>query len=267
MPELKDFLKELDLPEELADKDISDIKEAFHGSYLSKAVAVKDPEIIHKITGVRMGAIDTLLNTEFGLSKSETDKLKVEDKIKLASKTYKEKIAELEASGNQPNDEKFTELQKKFEKESAEKNQFKDLVKELKETLATKETEFTNTIKSKTRDLQLKEIRSKIQLVDNADPYKLRGVDAEIADKYVFDLDETDKAIAKDKAGNFIQNEKKTGFYTPEDVFKMEYQKAGLLKMNDGKTPPVNKKAPAATETTIPGRKLPESAVRNANRA
>lgn len=268
--EFKDFLKEIDLPEDLAEKEIDDIKEAFHGVFVSRTVLSdpKNPDIqkfVSKAIGHRMGSIDTILNTEFGLSKAETSEMTVEEKIKLAGKNVKDKIKEYESGGTHGGDE---ELKKKLEKVTGELTQHKELLTQSKQTLEQKEQEWTSTLKNKTRDIHLRDIKTKIPVVDQPDPYKLRGVDAEISEKYAFELDDEEKLIVKDKTGNLVQNEKKTGFLSAEDVYKLEYQKAGLLKMNSGGTTKTN----AGTKTTtnqaqpIPGRKLPESAIRNANR-
>jgi hypothetical protein len=96
---------------------------------------------------------------------------------------------------------------------------------------------FTSEIKKFKVDSTIGAIESKMPWLPTSPVVEVakEGFKSVLQKKYIFDLDEKGEAIVTDKEGNRIPNESKNDFLKPEDVIKMEADKAGLLAKSNGK--------------------------------
>lgn len=264
---LKELLKEFDLPEELAEKELDDIKTGFHDKFVARAIADSDPDIVNKITGKRLGTLTNLAKQEFGIQEAEVKDKTLEDVLKLGSAKLKGelKILKEQLEGKNPDGKEWEE---KIGTISKERDQYKRMAEEKESEFETFKTTASANEKNLKINFALHGVRSGITWSEQATDVAKKGFDLIIAENYKFDFDENGELAVFGKDGNKIDNGKKTGFLTPADVFKAEAQKNGLLKLAD--KPPGN---PAKKEQPEPtslnggfARKLPPKALENAGR-
>lgn len=256
---LKELLSVFDLPEEMAEKPIDDIKTAFHEKWVNRSLADSDPEIRTKITGKVLGSIQTLATREFGLEASEVKDLKkVEDFITLGASKYKKQLEEAqEAVKNGGGD--TAKWQEKVDKLKGESKQYKDMADQLKTTLEEKETEWTGKLKSTKLDYAVGALKSKLPYSDEFDDLRKKGFEAHINENYKFDFNETDELIVTNKKGELVVNESKNGHFSPEDLLKTELKKHNGLKIpgtETRRTTPTGR-TPAPETKPVAGRQLP----------
>lgn len=264
----KAFLKELDLPEDLADKPIDEVKGKFHEQFVARAIADSDEEIVNKITGKRMGVLTNLAKREFGLESSEIEGKKFEELITIASKKTKAQIEELKAAAEGKNPD-AKEWETKIKAAQTERDQFKKMAEEKDREFG----EFKQTAEQEKKGLKLgfalTGIKSKIEWSETANDLAKKGFDAHINENYKFDFDESGNLLAFDKSGNKVENSKKTGFLTPDEVYKAEAAKHGLLKLANPN--PVKRPGERNNESSVKTpdgytRRLPKAAEENAAR-
>lgn len=260
---LKEFLKELDLPEELAEKPVAEIKDKFHEQFVSRKIADSDPDIVKNITGKTLGILSRKFGTAFDIPKTDYETMKFEDLIDGAAKKTKEQMEALKkaAEGKGPDNKELETLTK-------ERDQYKSMVE-------TKETEFTSFKQQAEQEKKglmlgyhLTGLKSKIEWSDQATEIAKKGFDLHMAENFKFDFDESGNLLAFDKAGNKIENAKKTGFLGPDEIFKAEAAKHGLLKMSNP-NPPKPPSPGGHDDTRVDMgngqvRRLPKAAVENA---
>lgn len=230
---LKELLSVFDLPEEMAEKPIDDIKTAFHEKWVNRSLADSDPDIRSKITGKVLGSIQTLATREFGLEASEVKDLKkVEDFITLGASKYKKQLEEaqeaLKSGGGDT-----AKWQEKLDKMKGESKQYKDMADQLKQTLEEKETEWTGKLKTTKLDYAIGALRNRLPYADefNSDPLRKKGFEAHINENYNFDFNEQEELIVTNKKGELVVNDSKNGHFTPEDLLKTELKKHNGLKI------------------------------------
>lgn len=262
----KAFLKELDLPEELADKPIDEVKGKFHEQFVARAIADSDEEIVNKITGKRMGVLTNLAKREFGLESSEIEGKKFEELITIVSKKTKAQIEELRTAAEGKNPD-AKEWESKIAAAQKERDQFKQMAEDKEKEFG----DFRQTAEQEKKGLKLgfalTGLKSTIEWSEGATEIAKKGFDAHMSENYKFDFDETGNLLAFDKAGNKIENGKKTGFLSPDEVYKAEAAKHNLLKMANPNPP--KPKPNGETTVPLPGgytRKLPKAALENASR-
>jgi hypothetical protein len=275
MSDLKTFLKDIDLSEELADKP-DELKEKFHELFVARSLADTDEEIASKVVGKRLGAITTLAKREFGLESSEIEGKKVEEILSIGASKFKTKVEELTKAAEGKNPE-AAEWEKKLKAIETEREQFKRMAEEKQSEFEAFKNEATTKEKNLRLNYALTGIKSKIEWSDTANEIAKKGFDAHLKEVYSFDLNDKGELIATDANGQPVQNAKKTGFLTPEEVIKTEALKFNLLKLSnppsggagDGKGTPPQKPMPAAKASPYgdqPLRKLPTKAQEIAQR-
>lgn len=265
---LKEFLAELDLPAELADKPIAEIKDKFNEQFVARKIADSDPDIVKNITGKTLGRLSRQLGTTFGLEKEEWEGQKFEDIIAKAEAKTKTQIEDLKkaAEGKNPDAKEWEE---KISKATKERDQYKKMAEEKDREFG----DFKQTAEQEKKGLKLgfalTGIKSKIEWSESANDLAKKGFDAHINENYKFDFDESGNLLAFDKSGNKVENTKKTGFLTPDEVYKAEAAKHGLLKLANPN--PVKKPGDRSAETQVKTpdgytRRLPKAAEENASR-
>lgn len=251
---LKELLKALDVSEELADKPVTEIQEAIHGKWINKSMVENDPEIKAKITGKAIGTLQTFAARELGLESTEVKDKKLEDYITLGAAKYKARIKELEEASPDG-----TEWQKKIEKAQKDAERFQKMAETLQKEKEDIETEWSGKLKKTSLDYALTGLKSKLQYADDfaADELKRKGFDSHINENYNFDFNEANELVVTTKKGEPIQNEKKTGFLSPEDLMKTELKKFNGLKIVAAPGPVKKVEPPAPVKVQGQERKLP----------
>lgn len=234
MDKIKLILSALDIPEDLAEKEVDEITSTIKQNYVHKNMLETDPDVIKVIdsrVGKRLGSVQTKLAQNFGLSASEYKDKKIEEAIELAAQKQKTKIEELEESINKSD---ASEWKKKIDQISKEKQALESLAADLKTQVETTEKTYQEKIKSTKTDYELTRIKASLPFAENFDELKREGFEARLGKMYKFELDEeTGKLKALDKDGNPVKNEKNTGFLSAEEVIKNELEKVGGLKKAD----------------------------------
>lgn len=232
---LKELFKEFDLPEELAEKELDEIKTGFFDKFVARAVADSDPDIVNRITGKRTGILTNLSKQEFGLQESEVTGKSIEDVLKMGSAKLKNELKTLkeQLEGKMPDSKEWEE---KIGAIAKERDQFKTMAETLGQEFEGFKTTAMNNEKNLKIGFVLNSVRSGIEWSDAANDLAKKGFDAHINENYKFDFDEKGDLAVFGKDGNKIDNGKKTGFLTPAEVFKKEAAQHGLLKM--APTPP-----------------------------
>lgn len=230
---LKELLSVFDLPEEMAEKPIDDIKTAFHEKWVNRSLADSDPDIRSKITGKVLGSIQTLATREFGLEQSEVKDLKkVEDFITLGASKYKRQLEEaneqLKSGGGDA-----AKWQEKLDKLKGESKQYKEMADKLKQTLEEKETEWTVALKKTKLDYAIGALKDNLPYAEEftKDALRKKGFEAHINETYNFDFNEQEELIVTNKKGELVVNESKNGHFSPEDLLKTELKKHNGLKI------------------------------------
>jgi hypothetical protein len=257
---LKELFRELDLPEELADKELDEIKTGVFDKFVARAVADSDPDIVKRITGGMLGKFTNLAKQNFGLEGKDVEGKKFEEVLELGATKTKSEIEALkkQLEGKNPDNKEWEE---KIGAIAKERDQFKTMAETLGQEFEGFKTTALNNEKNLKIGFVLNSVRSGIEWSDAANDLAKKGFDAHISENYKFDFDEKGDLAVFGKDGNKIDNGKKTGFLTPAEVFKKEAAQHGLLKM--APTPPKpGEKKEAAPITGAPQfqRKLPTKA-------
>lgn len=254
---LKELLKALDVSEELAEKPVNEIQEAIHSKWINRTMVETDPEIKTKFAGKLFGGIQTLALREFGLEAAEVKDKKAEDYITIGAGKLKAKIAELEEAVKGGDG---AEWQKKIEKIQKDADRYKGMAETLQQEKEKLDAEWSGKLKKTSLDYAITGLKSKIPFADDfaADELKKKGFDSHINESFVFDFNEANELIVTTKKGEPIQNEKKTGFLSPEDVLKTELKKFNGLKIVAAPGAPKPKpEPPAPVKVQGQERKLP----------
>lgn len=236
-------------------ENIDQFKDKFNAKFVSREVAIKDPEIKSKVTGQITGGLTTLFKREFGLSNEEIEGKKVEEVFSLGLEKNKKVISELEVNAGKQKDEVVIELQTKAEKYKKTADEYKFQIDGLAKALEEKESNFVKEKKGWVINHNYGETYKKVssQFADEvvSDTLKIEGFNTIVSKTFQFDLDENGALAVYDKEGGRIQNPNKLGsFLTPEEALLKVANDNKLLKMNNaGKKEPI-KTATTQTQTT-----------------
>lgn len=250
--EAKEILEALDLGDDVT--TLEQLKEKHSKKFITKSSAHDDDDVRSKSNGRLLGSLTTLVKSNFDLSNDEIKDKKIEEIIELASSKIKSKLSELEVGSKKTKDEAVIELEGKLEKAKKDLLEYKGASEIATKALQDKETAFATEKKGWKINGLLDGVKKEFEneLVSDIDPLKRKGFDSEIAEKYVFELDETSNELAVyDKEGKRVSDPKKLGsFLTPKDLLISEASKHKILKMNSG----------ATVKTTIASFTKPEEA-------
>lgn len=268
--ETKVLLKELGMPEELAEKEITDFWSEFNGAFISKATASSDEEFVNKLTGKRVGPIMTALMREFELDKKEFGDKTPEYIATHVSKTYKQKLKELTDAGGGSNDENAKKLQANLEKLTGELNQYKEQNQTLSKQIEEQTQSYEGKLKSISVKTHLDKVKAEIPFVsdDESPLVKLAkdGFDTHIEKTYNFDVDDQGNLVVTDKSGNKIHNKNKTAFLSPLEVLKRDAEEKKILRLNNGQPKNSGGKKDDTDIQPVHNRTLPKKAIANADR-
>lgn len=256
--ETKDILEALDLGDDVTTLD--QLKEKHSKKFVTLSSAHENEEIKSKVVGKVLGSLTTHAKKAFDLTPDEIKDKKLEEVLEIASSKYKNKFTELETSSKKGKDELVIDLEAKLEKYKKDALEFKSAADLASKALQEKEGLFEQEKKGWKRNSLFDTVKKDLEkeLISDIDPLKLKGFNSEIAEKYIFEVDETGEALAvynKDKTR--VQDPKKLGsFLSPKDLLIQEASKNKLIKMNTANTTAkvvaeLNKKETTNTVTKI----------------
>lgn len=233
--EVKDVFARLELPDTI--ETIEQLGQELEKSWVHRKLATQDPEIKGKL----VGEIFSKLNTkavqnfkEFGLTQAEIKDLKFEDVLDLAKSKAEAKVKELQAAAAQGGDDRVKTLSEQLEAMKKETAAERKLREEATAALEEERSKASEKERNWMLDNARKNALSKVPLVDDASPAAIKGFQVILQEKYKHDLDDQGNLVFKDLQGNPIQNEKKTGFATAEEILLREADEMKLLKKSNG---------------------------------
>lgn len=229
---------------------IEDYKKAFDERFVTRENAIADPDIENHFAGkITQRYAMEIKNTakENGIEFNDDEKKKSPvDMLRLLvakkQENLESKIEEL-TKNKKPNEEfttlqeKYGQLQKRYEEELGAKTELQKLVEE-------KEKQFVTFEKNFKLNEAKKNIFGSLTFSDNANDLLKKGFYATVAEKYEIGLGDDDTPIITDKQGNRIKDPNKHGsFLSPTDVLANELNAAGLSKqLSQDKFPKPNER-------------------------
>jgi hypothetical protein len=228
-------------PEEIADMDA--FKAHVSTTYVPRAEAHKDPDIMRAIVGRDKGVLRTKLKgagKELGLEDVKWDDVDPTEGIDLLTARAKARTAELssqleEAKKGGKTPKEVEEQRAQFDRMKGEYEQRGSII----EQLQTEFNEFKENTEKEKRTWQIEEhwknYRSKITPNADIDPLKMKGFEALLRERVKLDIDtESKKVIALDATTGkqFVNPNKLHTVFEPDEVFKQIATEAGIIGGN-----------------------------------
>lgn len=235
-------------------KELADLKTKFDAEFIRTSAITEDSEPVKKILGKTFGTLENEIKKvakgfdiviDFEGADYQANK-KVADKFKFVLNTHNEAskliIDDLTAKAGLGNDEKIKDLTTKIEKHQQKTKDLQALLDSTKgeyETFkTTKETEIKNT----KLNVHKSEIFSKAKFIPDTNDFTKKGFLDTFQEKYKIDLDENDKPVIMDKAGNRLISTKVSGTHkTVDEVLEEELINAKLFPSNPKAGQPIIK--------------------------
>lgn len=266
---IENVLKVLGLPEEIAQAENEEAALAiFQKQYIHRDLAAKDPDILKAATGKRLGSFETTLKSYLpeGFDTTVIKDKPVEEIAKTVielykgtADTYNTTIEELKKGGD--NAGKVAELTTKLESLKKEKDVWESQARAFEGQLTTTKTEYEGKLKTIGINSKLSQVKGQIPFAEGISPLALKGFEAEYANKYAFDEDESGELIVLDaNTKERVARDKNAGFMTPKEALEKLAADNNLLKLSGGQP----KKAVVTEPVKLNGveKKLPASAVK-----
>jgi hypothetical protein len=211
-------------------ESLDEFKDLLSKKYVSREVAADDEDIKNRVTGKTLGALETKFKRSFGLSEDEVKGKKLSELFELAESKNKATIEQLQAQAKSAGStEELNEIRDQLaeaRRRAKEQEELSSsLTKKLEETEQSSSAKFQEYVIS----MNVEKVKNSIPWSDTANQYARKGFEMDIKEKYIFALSD-DKLIVTDKAGNQIKNDKGTGYLTAEELYRLEAEKAGLVK-------------------------------------
>lgn len=226
-------------------ENIEEFKAAFDKDFIKQSMITEESEPVKKIVGKLYGTLENEVKKiakEVDLDVDfESDEFKglkkVSDKFKfIASKIdfkYKDTISDLTTKASQGNDEKVKEWESKYEKAAIKLKEKETLLGSVKGEFDIYKENTQKSIKDTALNIHKKEIFGKAKFAEGTKDLEKKGFWTTIAEKYKFDLDETENPIILNGKGEKIVSKKTAGtFMTPEEVIEEELVSANLFQLN-----------------------------------
>jgi hypothetical protein len=251
-------------------KTVDEFKTKFDSTFIKQSNITEDSEPVKKILGKTFGTLENEIKKvakgfelDIDFDDESIKGKKVTDKLKFTFEKYNEKkgeyIKELETKASLGNDEKIKEWEKKYEKTAQKAKDYEALLNSTKSEFQQAQEKWTNEVKNVKLNVLTKDAFGKVKLKSDISDFEKRGYMATIAEKYKFDLDETENLVVKNSKGERIPSAKTTGtFKTIEEILEEEAIAGKLVQLNPdgGKAkPPVNFGTPAKPDA-VPVRKV-----------
>ena len=250
-------------------KTVDEFKAKFDSTFIKQSNITEDSEPVKKILGKTFGTLENEIKKvakgfELDVDFEELKDKKVTEKLKYTFEKYNEKkteyIKELEEKAALGNDDKVKEWEKKYEKINQKYKDVEGLLNSTKSEYEQAQTKWQSDIKNTKLNVLTKDAFSKVKLKPDVSEFEKKGYFSTIAEKYQFDLDETENLIVKNKAGERLKSAKVTGaFKTIDEILEEEAVAGKLYHLNtDGGKPKttVNFGTKVDDVTTVPLRKV-----------
>lgn len=231
--ELKDLLTFMDVGEV---KTIDEFKEKFNGKFSPKSELEEATKKLSEATGKITGGFTTHAKRIYGLTNEEVKDKKWEEVMELGTAKLKAETEELKKAAGQGSDEVLKEYQKKIEKLTKERDDYKTAQETLNTTFEKEKVEYEGKLKSLKVGNILESAKSKVlsKLKDNMSPAEKLGYEASIKE-FVIDFDEKENPIVKDAAGNLIKDPSRAGgVLNLEQALEHKAVELNLIKKNTG---------------------------------
>lgn len=231
--ELKDILGFVDIGDV---KTVDEFKEKFNAKFSPKSELDELDRKLKESTGKMTGSATTLFKRLGELESKDIEGKKWEEIAELAINKYKNQIKELEGKAGQTNEEALKDLNKKLEKLSKERDDYKTATETLQSTYDKEKGEWEGKFKSFKIGNHSETAKAKIasKLKTDMSAAEKLGFDAALKE-FVLDLDDKENPIVKDKDGNRLQNKAKAGsFLTLEEAYELKANELNLIKKNNG---------------------------------
>jgi hypothetical protein len=231
--ELKDLLGFVDIGEV---KTIDEFKEKFNSKFAPKTDLEELDKRLRDSSGKMTGAATTLLKRLGGLENKDIEGKKWEDVAELAFSKKEAMIKELEGKQGQNNDEALKEYQKKIEKLSKERDDYKTAQETLQGTYEKDKGDWEGKLKSYKIGNRLETAKGKVspKLKKDMSPAEKLGFEASLS-SIIVDFDDKENEVIKDKEGKRIQNPNKAGsFLSLEEAIELKANELGLIAKNNG---------------------------------
>lgn len=243
MLEAKAIIETLGLdPEKI--KTIDDFKANVDSTFTRNTLINEESEPVKKILGQVFSTLSTEIKKvaktneiELDFASPELKDKKVKDRlvyfVDQLSNKHKGIVDDLTIKANTGNDDKIKDLQGKYDKEVQKSKDLKGLLDQTTEQFNGFKEQASTQIKGVKLDVHKRDAFGKLKFKSDISDIERRGFNATIDEKYVFDLDETEKPIIKNKKGEMIPSTKVTGaFKSVDEVLQEEAIVAKVFALN-----------------------------------
>lgn len=231
-------------------KTVEEFKAKFDSTFIKQSNITEDSEPVKKILGKTFGTLENEIKKvakgfELDVDFEELKDKKVTEKLKYTFEKYNEKkneyIKDLEAKASQGNDDKVKEWEKKYEKINQKYKDVEGLLNSTKSEYEQAQQKWQNEVKSVKLNVLTKDAFGKVKLKPDISEFEKKGYFSTIAEKYQFDLDESENLVVKNKQGERLKSAKVTGaFKTIDEILEEEAIAGKLYQLNsDGGKPKV----------------------------
>lgn len=248
---------------------LDEFKTKFDSTFIKQSNITEDSEPVKKILGKTFGTLENEIKKvakgfELDVDFEELKDKKVTEKLKYTFEKYNEKkseyIKDLETKAALGNDDKVKEWEKKYDKISQKSKDLESLLNSTKSEFEQAQNKWQSEVKNVKLNVLTKDAFSKVKLKNDISEFEKKGYISTIAEKYQFDLDETENLVVKNKQGERLKSSKVTGaFKTIDEILEEEAITGGLYQINKdgGKVvKPINFGQPDIKETQTPVRKI-----------
>jgi hypothetical protein len=236
--ELKDILGFVDIGDV---KNVDEFKEKFNSKFAPKSDLDDANKKLSEFTGKHAGSTVTLLKRLAGLENKDIDGKKWEEVAEMAINKFKSQVEELEGKSGQSNEEALKDLNKKIEKLTKERDDYKSAQETLQSTYEKEKLESETKFKGFKIGNLFESAKGKVATkLKDLSPAEKLGFEAALKD-IIVDFDEKETPIVKDKEGKRIQNPNKAGsFLGLDEAIELKANELGLIKKNTGGGQPAN---------------------------
>lgn len=216
------------------DSTIKDVQEHIKASYIGRAVAHEDTDVVKKVSGRLLGSIETKLKRSYDLTNSEIEGKKIEDIIDMGVVAGQTKITGLEKQLKETDVDKLVKAEKEkseaWEKKHNELNGLHSTLKTEFDTLKTgSEQKLTNHYIDHAKAVVVGGIKFK----EDLNKLTKKGFQQEIDDKYKLTWDADNKSLlVHDSEGKRVKDEKGIAFASYAEVVTKEANDAKILALN-----------------------------------
>ena len=253
--ELKDVLEAIGFDGDVANTTPEQFEEWKAKSYIPRATAHTDEELINAITGKRIGSLETEMKRGFKalgieLQADEIKGKKLEEVYSLGIEKVNAHLEELKKSAKEGASAEVQKYMDEIDKHKKKQTEISDALEAANKLLRETEENASKQIKEFKLNAKLGEAKAKVPFSETVDEYTRLGFDISFERNYKVDLDEKDNLVITRADGSQITNKAGNIIMGFEEVYKEEASKAKLVKLNNAD--PVKKEAVKAAPADKP---------------